>query len=324
MATSVTVSVVDRSVKGRVLAINGSTLTLRLASGGTSRIELPAGLAVIDGTARGGRSLVRVGAFVQIDGYLELSGTVRAASARILHPRVELVGTVIATAGGVTMRTSQGETYLLRFSSSSRISGGAVDLELRQNDIPVGARVHVEGQARSDGAVAVTGLAVRLAAVTVRGQIDGAQGNGLAVRVGQAVVQVRAGASTPVLQGSHTLALSDLVAGDDVTVYGYNGGKAIVIARKILVHRRLMGLDGTVAALSPDGFVLTASDGDHRVLVSAATIVSGAGVSPGVGDTVHVTGYQRGDGVILATRVRVRRAKTPYGVTSQDERQSIH
>jgi hypothetical protein len=64
-------------------------------------------------------------------------------------------------------------------------------------------------------------------------------------------------------------------------------------------------VDGTVASQTVDGFMLDAADGPHRVLVSGSTVFTGmptSGPTPGL--AVHVTGYLRGDGSILATRVR--------------------
>jgi hypothetical protein len=56
-----------------------------------------------------------------------------------------------------------------------------------------------------------------------------------------------------------------------------------------------------VQATGVDGLTLTTSAGTVHVLVRADTQVTG---SVSIGLTIHVTGYRRGDGVILATRVR--------------------
>jgi hypothetical protein len=71
-----------------------------------------------------------------------------------------------------------------------------------------------------------------------------------------------------------------------------------------------MALDGTISSINPGGFVFSASDGSHAVLLSPDTIFSG-GTSANlvVATGVHVTGYLRGDGVILATRVRLAKKK---------------
>jgi hypothetical protein len=66
-------------------------------------------------------------------------------------------------------------------------------------------------------------------------------------------------------------------------------------------------LSGTVSALLPDGLTMTAADGSHRVIVGSATVVvvRVAGQQIVVGEAVRVTGYPRGDGVILATRITI-------------------
>jgi hypothetical protein len=123
-------------------------------------------------------------------------------------------------------------------------------------------------------------------------------------------VNVQVGPNTTFAQGSHTLALTDLVVGDDVTVYGYDGGGELVLARKVLVHRHIVGMDGTVAALTANGFTLQASDGPHPVILSATTIYTNLTAGSIVaGMAIHVTGYLRGDGSILATRVRAGKHK---------------
>jgi cytoskeletal protein CcmA (bactofilin family) len=105
------------------------------------------------------------------------------------------------------------------------------------------------------------------------------------------------------------LTLADIVSGDDVTVYGYALSGGTIVARKITVHRRLLAVDGTVASITDQSFVLTAADGPHTVLISGATAVLGpVGTVLAAGMKVHVTGYLRGDGIILATRVRIVKA----------------
>ena len=99
-----------------------------------------------------------------------------------------------------------------------------------------------------------------------------------------------------------------VVVGDDVTVYGYKGTS--VLARKLVVHRKRSSLSGTVISLTSDGFTLTAADGQHRVIVSASTVVSlPADQTLAAGSTVRASGYLRGDGALLATRITVKRNK---------------
>jgi hypothetical protein len=126
-------------------------------------------------------------------------------------------------------------------------------------------------------------------------------------------MQVRLDDLTSILQGTHALISTDVVIGDNITVHGYSGGAQLVFARKILVHRRLLALDGKIASLNAGGFVFSASDGDHTVLLNPDTIYTG-GTSADlvVGASVHVTGYLRGDGTILATRIRLAKKKTVH------------
>jgi hypothetical protein len=107
-------------------------------------------------------------------------------------------------------------------------------------------------------------------------------------------------AAVAIWQGSQSLQLSDLVVGDDLTVEGY-AAKDATLARKLLVHRPLVGLDGVVQATGSGGLTLSSVTGTVRVVVGPNTQVSG---SVSTGSRVHVTGYRRGDGVILATKIR--------------------
>jgi hypothetical protein len=185
----------------------------------------------------------------------------------------------------------------------------------------VGAKVHVRGSLASDGSVKVQELDVRLASVVLRGQVTAIIGSTWTVEVAGESKTVRLLSATTFAQGSHSLVASDVVAGDDVTVYGYGIRGNEIMARKVLVHRRLMAVDGTVASLTNDGFVLSASDGSDRVILSTTTIFTGGtNADVVVGATVHVTGYRRGDGVILATHVRIGKKRpelTPAQLASQ-------
>jgi hypothetical protein len=129
------------------------------------------------------------------------------------------------------------------------------------------------------------------------------------LKLAGSAASVRLTTSTTYFQGSHTLTAADIVVGDDITVYGYSLSGGAMVARKIAVHRRLLALDGIVASITDQSFVLTAADGSHTVLVTSATAVLGpAGAVLAAGMKVHVTGYLRGDGTILATRVRIVKA----------------
>jgi len=68
----------------------------------------------------------------------------------------------------------------------------------------------------------------------------------------------------------------------------------------------VQAVDGSVDAIDSGGYTLTTLAGSTRVITSVATVYSGAGsVALAPGARVHVSGYRRGDGVILATHVRV-------------------
>jgi hypothetical protein len=220
------------------------------------------------------------------------------------HPALDLPATVVSTDGGVTIRTSSGDQFRLRISRSTELSSLYGSIAITVSDIPPGVKVHVQGVVGSDGTLAVRSLVVHLHSVTVRGVLTQLGSPLLTLQTSTGTSRIRAGPGIQVEQGSRVIELSDLVVGDDITVYGYTGAQS-VLARKILVHRRLVGLDGTVAETSSDGFSLTTSAGPVRVLVSATTVVSGSSVTIAIGLKAHVTGYRRGDGVVLATRVRL-------------------
>ena len=67
------------------------------------------------------------------------------------------------------------------------------------------------------------------------------RGAGWVVRTPAGDFQLRVKPDTAVTQGSHILALSDVVPGDTVTVYGYTLAQATVLVRKIEVHRTANG-----------------------------------------------------------------------------------
>jgi primosomal replication protein N len=306
IATSLTLTVSSRTVEGRVTRVGGGRLTLRMRSGSTVIVDFPAGVTASDGSHRLNSSSVRVGAYLRVMGYVERSQALRAVTAQVLHLTVDFSGAIIASGRSVVVETSRGERYQLHFSSSSEISTGNEAITLKQTDIPVGARVHVYGTTQSDGSLAVSRIEVHLKASTVRGTVSAIAGSVLSVQTPAGTIKARSCPHTVYLQGSHALTLADIVVGDDVTVYGYADGPGLVLVRKLLVHRRLVGLTGSVASLTADGFTLTAADGAHRVIVTAATLVTGGSASDlQVGVQVHATGYLRGDGAVLATRLKL-------------------
>lgn len=305
VASKVTVTVRTKSAKGRVVSVGKGSLVMRSSSGGTERVDLPAGVAVSD-SGGGGHVSIQAGAYVQVQGYVEQSGAVRAASIRILHPVLDISATVLAVAPDLTVQTSRGERYRVLLTGSTQISAERIGISLTREDIPTGARVRVHGTVQSDGTLAATQLLVRLHSATLRGSVTAIDQRRIGLKGDTGTIQVRLTGATTFAQGSHVASLSDLVVGDDVTVYGYSVGSGTVLARKILLHRKLTALDGTVASLTSDGFMLTSSEGSNRVILSSSTVITG-GTTDDItsGAAVHVTGYLRGDGVILATRVRI-------------------
>jgi hypothetical protein len=124
--------------------------------------------------------------------------------------------------------------------------------------------------------------------------------NAIAVSSAAGEQTVRLDANAGIRQGARPLQLADLVIGDDVTVTGY-AGKDVILARTLQVHRPLVGLDGVVQASGSGGITLNTTSGIVHVAVGPETQVTGNVV---LGSKVHVTGYRRGDGVVLATRIR--------------------
>jgi hypothetical protein len=275
-------------------------------------VDVPPGVSASDGGRRVAPSSLHVGAYVHVSGYEEPSRAIRATSLAVMHPVVDIHGSLTWKGGVATVRTSTGQTYTLRFAPSSSVRSSVTGIALKPSDIPTGSSVHARGIAGSDGTIAVTALTVRLRSVTLRATISAMDPKSLTVG-GQSV---RLQPTTVFEQGSKTIAPTDLVVGDDVTVYGYRLGPTTILSRKILLHRRLLGIDGTVASIDGNAFSLSAADGTHQVLVGPTTIVSGpAGTVLAAGMKVHVTGYLRGDGVLLATRLRLTLVKAVVSPT---------
>jgi hypothetical protein len=307
-ATSITVSVRARALSGKVVQVAGRWMIVQSSRSPTAiRVDLPAGVTVIDGHKPASPA---VGAYVKVIGYEAVPGTVRATSVRITHPSVSLSGQAALTGSTISLVTTDGSTYRLHFSSGTTVSTGREGLTIDPAAIPAGADLHVTGTVRADGSIAVQQVSVRLHSQTIRGSVQTIDAGSLTVKTATAATLVQIGPTTTIAQGSNPLAVTEVVVGDDVTVYGYVTGVGLV-ARKILVHRRLVGMDGTVSSLTSTGFVLAAIDGtSHSVVLSPTTVFTGLTPSTvAVGLTVHVTGYLRGDGVVLATRVRTKGRK---------------
>jgi hypothetical protein len=308
-ASTLTASARTASETGRLATVSGRTLALRRGSGKLVRIDVPMGIVPRDGAQ--GVTLVQLGrgVYLKVSGYTELSKAVRALSVTVLHPSLDLHGILTWQGRISTVRTSGGERFVCLFGKSSAISASHLVGHLRASDLPAGTSVHVLGTVGTSGSLVVQTLIARLRSTTVRARTDSMDGTGLVLKPAGSTVRVRLIASTTLYQGSHALTAADLVIGDDVTVYGYVLSGGTIVARRVAVHRRLLGEDGIVATISGQSFVLTAIDGAHTVVVSPSTLVIGtAGTVLASGMKVHVTGYLRGDSTILATRVRILKA----------------
>ncbi|MDQ2745154.1 MAG: DUF5666 domain-containing protein [Chloroflexota bacterium] len=304
VASSLTVEVTIHVLKGRVVRVAPGRLDVRTTSGLHS-ITLLSGVVPSDGGHRVSLSALHPGAFVEARGYSVPRQPLRALSVSVQHPHLQFSAVVIGTTPLLTVRTSKGETYQLLLTNASTITAGRVVAQLKPADIPSGERVHVAGVVGTDGRLTVDELRVRLHSVTVRGQIATVSSRDLSVDAASGPVVVQPQSSSEYEQGAHSIQRGDLVVGDDVTVYGYTVAHHRVLLRKLVVHRRLTALEGTVGSFTGQSIILDAPDSPHHVLLSDSTIFTGGTSSDiAVGVTLHVTGYLRGDGVVLATRVR--------------------
>jgi hypothetical protein len=308
-AATVTATAKSASETGRLTGMVRRTLLLRRSSGKVVRIDLPSGIAPRDGAHAVSLAQIGRGAYLHVSGYAELSKAIRAVAVTVLHPTVDLRGVISWQGPIASVRTVKGEMYLCRFGKSSAISASRLAASVRPSDIPGGTAVQVVGTLDISGSLAVQTLVARLHSATVRARTDSMDANGLVLKPAGSTVRVRLTSNTTYFQGSHALSEADIVVGDDVTAYGYALSGGAIVARKITVHRRLLGLDGTVGSITGQSFVLTATDGPHTVLVSFTTVVIGTAATVlATGMKVRVTGYLRGDATILATRVRIVKA----------------
>jgi hypothetical protein len=308
IATSLAITVTARTVHGRIAHAGRGYLQIQATAGADIRVDLFAGISALDGNKRLPPESLPAGVYVRVIGWVEAADRLRATGLTVEHPSLSIAGTVVSTSGGLTVATATGERYLLRLASGSQIMASRLQLPLKAADIPAGVRVHVDGTIDTTGRLLVSAMTVRLSSVTLHGTL--AQGNsGWDVKTASSTLRLRLQTDTSVVQGSHTLTLTDIVPGDSVTIYGYSLAQSAVLVRKLEVHRKLIELDGTVIAINPDGFDLQSADGQHHVVTSASTVVSGVATAIAAGFSVHVTGYLRGDGVILATRVRITKTR---------------
>ncbi|MGI8824278.1 MAG: DUF5666 domain-containing protein [Chloroflexota bacterium] len=304
VGTGAVLSVRERTIEGRIETISHSVLSVR-ARGHDSNVSLSSKTEMRDGGKKIDASHLRVGTYVHVQGY-QAPADVIAATLRVMHPSLEVKGTVANPAPALLVQSRNGDTYRIRLSSATSVSDPRYAITLSASDIMVGQSVDVRGTVRTDGRLAAVDIAVHLVHVALRGRVTDVASAAITVDVGGAAIEVGFDASASLTQGSKQLTLADVVRGDDVSVSGYRISVSTVVARKISVHRRVKSIQGTVASLTTDGFVLTTSVGSIRVIESTTTSVTGgSSVTLVVAAAVHVTGYLRGDGVILATRIRL-------------------
>jgi hypothetical protein len=223
----------------------------------------------------------------------------------IVHPVLRIDGTLASAAPIPTILSAHGDRYRLATSSSTRITVRQSNVRLALTDIPARAPLQVHGIVLTDGRLAVDQIAVSLPQATLQGRVDSNHGGTFTVRTSSRTVMVHVGGSTPVYQGKNSLARSDLVVGDHVTVSGY-AGRVSIIANKILVHRSRVDTSGSVLGLTADGFRMQTSNGVRTVIIgSVAGNPTVTVPTLSVGAPVRVVGFVRGDGVILAWQVNL-------------------
>ena len=301
-ATSVTVTVTPRAASGRLLQVNRATLTVKGTRGTTLRVQMVKGTVIRDGSHRLDTAMLHPGSFVKAVGFEAGTNVIRAETVRVEHPVLSIIGTLTLKSGGGTVATSDGQIYLIRFDGQSQISSERTHIPLQPVDVPNGAYVHVTGKVNANAELVVADMTVRLASVTLRGHVVSLGQQSVSVQAGTVTSAVRLLDTASVLQGTHTMTLPDVVVGDDVTVYGYRtaGG---VLARELLIHRARITLTGTISQITATGFSMAVAGTSYTVVVTADTALSGS--VPVLGSAVHVRGYRRGDGTILAASVQV-------------------
>lgn len=300
VAASLQVSLTSRDITGRLQTETQANLGVRVGAR-TFDVDMGGSPSIRDGGQHVPARALRIGAFLEIRGYETTSHQLRATAIRVLHPELDITGTFSSDASGFSTRTSQGEVYRFHVSEATQISNERAPVTVTMDDVPDGVHLHVMGTARSDGSISAANVVVRLQSRTFRGKVLSITGSSLTVSSGTGQETVRLDANAAIRQGSQTLQVSDVAVGDDVTVAGYIGRTAI-LARFVQVHRPLIGLTGVVQSMGTGGLTLNSSTGVVRVTIGPTTELIG---TIALGLTVHVTGYRRGDGVILATRIRV-------------------
>lgn len=304
-ASTVSVHLTTRTVTGRVVSVASGRLGVRAGRAKAVSMSLPAGIRVSDSGRISPVGSLRVGTFVSVHLYEATRQVLRAASIAVVHPTLDFTATVRATSPQLMLRTSSGDTYVLRLMSSSQLITSRSSLPLQRDDIPLHVHAHLVGVALSDGTAQVKRLSVTLHSRELRGTLGLMTAATLQVHSTEGDILGRILPTTTFAQGSHPMDSTGLVAGDDVTLSGYDTLPGKMIVRAVLVHRRIVGISGQVGALTATGFVLNGADGPHIAVFTDSVIWTGVDRSTlSVGLSVHITGYLRGDASVLLTRVR--------------------
>jgi Domain of unknown function (DUF5666) len=305
-AASVMLQIVVRTVSGRVTSLRHSIIQVQASRGRTVAATLTGSTSLTDAGKRIPSSSLTAGTFVQLKAFEATPKLIHAVSIQVQHPLLSFTATVLRVVPQMSVRETNGEIFALNIGGSTPIVTSVGALPVHFLEIPIGVSVRVSGRADSYGAVDVRTLAAHLHTRTIRGKLLQIGPQSLQVQLGTQVMDTRVSPGASFLQGSHAIDAAGLVTGDDITVYGYDTLPGKMIARKVVVHRRIAALSGQISSLTDLGFVLSAADGQHEVILSDATVwtrISRAALA--VGLTVHVTGYLRGDGSVIATRVRL-------------------
>jgi hypothetical protein len=307
-AISLEVTVREGSVRGRITRVSAAALDVLTSTARAETVELAPGLLADDGRRHLAAGTLHPGAYVRARGYRRSASSLLAVSVAVEHPAIDSAGIVVTVQPVFVIRASRGQRFAVRLSAGTAVSVSRVGLPIDAHDIPVGAHVHVRGRVDTNGVLAVETMLVRLTSVSLRGKVLVDAGGAWSIQTAGRTYGIRLISTSEITQGTHLLIRSQVVSGDDITVDGYALAGQIVLGRKILVHRARVGIEGVVATVEPDGFVLQAVDGGHRVIAGPATVYTGTQVSLSAGLRVHVSGYLRGDGVILASSVRVEKS----------------
>ncbi|HYM83110.1 MAG TPA: DUF5666 domain-containing protein, partial [Candidatus Dormibacteraeota bacterium] len=155
-------------------------------------------------------------------------------------------------------------------------------------------------------------------AITITG-IDGSQ---LSLRTTDGWTRtITVGSSTTITRGGQAIAIGDLKVGDEIRVRETrdSGGTFTITAIDVVLPH----VEGTVGALTSDGFTVKAPDGSTtKVVVTSSTTyrtgrASGSKSDVKVGDRVAVRGTKAADGTITATTVQVAPAMAAGTVTAK-------